>query len=141
MESYVQGTGTYEQVLDGSKELQRVADQSLNDETDDTPPLQRFDWDAFRAFRVAAHFDGSYLRSRKQKFLARGETEPGSAYGAAVDVAMAAASSVATYMANSQAGATSDQRVETFLATERQEQQAQAQLVREILGVHFKAQP
>lgn len=127
-----QATGA--EVIAARDELQRVADRAAAEESDETAPLQRFDWNALSAFRAACDSDGTYLSSPSVMFFAKGETEPGTAYSAAVYAAMSAAQSIATQAANLLEDASEDQRVDQFMATEASEQAWQAQVVREIFG-------
>ena len=90
-----------------------------------------------RPFAHAADFDGTYFSSPPVTFFAKGETEAGTAYSAAVLAAMSAAQSIATRTANSLQGVSDDRRVDEFLATERKEEEWQAQLVREIFGAAY----
>ena len=129
---------TSAEVIAARDELQRVADRAAAEDSDETPPLQRFDWNALSAFRAACDFDGTYLSSPPVVFFAKGETEPGTAYSAAVYAALSAVQSIATRAANALQDASEDERVDRFMATEASEQAWQAQLVREIFGNPFK---
>lgn len=122
------------EVIAARDELQRVANRASAQEGDETPPLQRFDWNALSAFRAACDIDGTYLSSPPVMFFAKGESERGTAYSAAVYAAMSAAQSIATRAANLLQDASEDQRVDEFMAAEASEQAWQAQLVREIFG-------
>lgn len=134
MERFLNQQATDADVVTARDELQRVADRASAQEGDETPPLQRFDWNALCAFRAACDFDGTYLSSPPVVFFAKGETEPGTAYSAAVYAAMSAVQSIATRAANLLQDVSEDERVDQFMATEASEQASQAQLVREIFG-------
>lgn len=138
MERFLNQQAKDADVVTARDELQSAADRASAQEGDETPPLQRFDWNALSAFRSACDFDGTYLSSPPVMFFAKGETEPGTAYSAAVYAAMSAVQSIATRAANQLQDASEDERVDQFMATEASEQAWQAQLVREIFGNPYK---